>query len=118
MSQRGDIVYVEILFYDRPGSKERTAVVIQCDRNNRRLLSTLVAGITTNTSRAGKEPTQFLVDPATPEGASSGLAYVSAVKCENLYTVSQSRIRRTVGHLSDTLMQQLNTCLQAALEMP
>lgn len=118
MNQRGDIVYVEIPYYDRPGSKERTVVVVQCDRNNRRLLSTLVAGITTNTSRVTREPTQFLVDPATPEGASSGLANPSAVKCENLYTVSQNRIRRTVGHLSDPLKQKLSDCLMAALELP
>src|SRR5436189_5532208 len=103
MNQRGDIVYVEIPFYDRPGSKERTVVIVQCDRNNRRLLSTLVAGITKNTSRVASEPTQFLIDPTTPEGASSGLSQPSAVKCENLYTVSQARIRRTVGHLSDVL---------------
>jgi mRNA-degrading endonuclease toxin of MazEF toxin-antitoxin module len=31
MSQRGDIIYVEIPFYDRPGSKERPAVVVQCE---------------------------------------------------------------------------------------
>src|SRR3954469_2702929 len=97
MNQRGDIVFVEIPFHDRPGAKERPAVVIQCDRNNRRLLSTLVAGITSNTSRVGKEPTQFLIDPASPEGASAGLSLPSVVKCETLYTVSQVRIRRTVG---------------------
>lgn len=118
MIQRGDIIYVEIPFHDLPGSKERTAVVIQCDRNNRRILSTLVAGITSNTSRVGKEPTQFLIDPSKPEGASSGLNHPSAVKCENLYTVSQTRIRRTIGHLSATLKQQLNVCLKAALELP
>src|SRR5436190_20550360 len=106
MSQRGDIIYIEIPFYDRPGSKERPAVVVQCDRNNRRLLSTLVAGITTNIRRIGAEPTQFLVDPHTPEGASSGLTQVSAVKCENLFTVSQMRIRRTAGHLSDVLKRK------------
>jgi mRNA-degrading endonuclease toxin of MazEF toxin-antitoxin module len=117
MNQRGGIVYVEIPYYDQPGSKERPVVIIQCDSNNRRLLSTLVAGITTNTARVGKEPTQFLIDPGTPEGASSGLTHVSAVKCENLYTVSQARIRRTVGHLSDLLMQKLDACSKAALEL-
>lgn len=116
--KRGDIVFVEIPFYDRPGSKERTAVIIQSDRNNRRLLSTLVAGITTNVSRAGVEPTQFIIDPASTEGASSGLSHLSAVKCENLYTVSRARIRRTTGHLSDSLKQKLNGCLKAALELP
>ncbi len=78
MSQRGDIILVEIPYHDRPGAKERPAVVVQCDRNNRRLLSTIVAGITTNLKRVGTEPTQFLVDPSTPEGASSGLSYSSA----------------------------------------
>jgi mRNA-degrading endonuclease toxin of MazEF toxin-antitoxin module len=42
MSSRGDIVVVEIPYYDRPGGKERPAVVVQCDRNNRRLMSTVV----------------------------------------------------------------------------
>ncbi len=118
MNQRGDIVYVALPFHDRPGFKERPGVVVQCDRNNRRLLSTLVAGITTNSSRVQVEPTQFLIDPATPDGATSGLAYASAVKCENLYTVSQSSIRRTVGSLSGPLLQKLDICLKAALDLP
>src|SRR5262245_2266375 len=108
MSRRGAVVVVEILYYDRPGAKERPAVVVQCDRNNGRLLSTLVAGLTTNLRRVTTEPTQFLVDPQTPEGASAGLPAASAVKCENLYTVSQARIKRTLGHLSDVLQQKLN----------
>src|ERR1700730_4672744 len=103
MSKRGDVVVVEIPYYDRPGAKERPAVVIQCDGNNARLLSTLVAGLTTNLRPVATEPTQLLVDPATPEGRSSGLSQPSAVKCENLYTVSQARVKRTVGHLSDPL---------------
>jgi mRNA-degrading endonuclease toxin of MazEF toxin-antitoxin module len=113
MSRRGHIVSVAIPSYDRPGSKERPAVVIPCDSNNRRLMSTLVAGITTNTSRVGKEPTPFLIDPTAPEGASSGLAPPSAVKWENLYTVAQARIRRTVGHLSSggPVMPFLAECL-------
>jgi mRNA-degrading endonuclease toxin of MazEF toxin-antitoxin module len=117
MSRRGDVIVVEIPFHDRPGGKERPAVVVQCDRNNMRLLSTLVAGITTNLKRAATEPTQFLVDPATSEGSSSGLFAPSAVKCENLYTVSQTRIKRTLGCLSDSLKGKLDECLKAALEI-
>jgi mRNA-degrading endonuclease toxin of MazEF toxin-antitoxin module len=60
MTQRGDVVIVTIPYYDRPGAKDRPAVVVQCDRNNGRLLSTLVAGVTTNCRRVGSEPTQFL----------------------------------------------------------
>jgi mRNA-degrading endonuclease toxin of MazEF toxin-antitoxin module len=66
----------------------------------------------------GREPTQFLIDPTTPEGRSVGLAFPSAVKCENLMTIAQSDILRTLGHLSDTLKQRLNDALKAALELP
>jgi mRNA-degrading endonuclease toxin of MazEF toxin-antitoxin module len=117
MNQRGDVVFVEIPFYDRPGSKERPAIIVQCNRNNRRLLSSLVVGITSNVSHINREPTQFLIDPATPDGAMAGLQHPSAVKCENVFTISQARIRRTVGHLSDTLNAKLNECLKAAMEL-
>jgi len=118
MSRRGDVVLVRIPYYDRPGAKERPAVIVQCDRNNHRLLSTLVAGVTKNVRRVATEPTQFLIDPATPDGAPSGLPLPSAVKCENLYTVSQADIRATLGHLSSAHERQLNDCLKAALELP
>ena len=118
MSRRGDVVIVRIPFYDRPGAKDRPAVVVQCDRNNRRLLSTVVVAVTTNLKRAATEPTQFLIDPATTAGQSAGLSQPSAVKCENLFTVAQADIRRTVGHLSDALKQNLNLCLKTALELP
>jgi mRNA-degrading endonuclease toxin of MazEF toxin-antitoxin module len=117
MSRRGDVIVVEIPFHDRPGAKERPAVVVQCDRNNMRLMSTVVAGITTNLKRVASEPTQFLVDPSSSEGATSGLFCPSAVKCENLYTVSQARIKKTLGHLSDPLKAKLNGCLKAAMEI-
>ena len=117
MSSRGDVVIVRIPFYDRPGAKDRLAIVVQCDRNNRRLMSTVVAGVTTNLRHVATEPTQFLVDPATPEGASAGLSQPSAVKCENLYTVAQTDVRSTIGYLSDAMKAKLNDCLKAALEI-
>jgi mRNA interferase MazF len=118
MIRRGDVVLVKIPYHDVPGSKERPVVVVQCDRNNNRIRSTIVAGMTSNLRNLGKEPTQFLVDPATPEGKSSGLLLPSAVKCENLFTVSQTEIKRTLGQLSDVLMQQLTACLKASLDLP
>lgn len=118
MSQRGDVILVEIPYYDQAGSKVRPAVVVQWDRNNRKLRSTLVVVVTTNIRRVRVEPTQFLIDPAPAEGSSSGLTTLSAVKCENIFTVAQDRIRSFLGHLSDPMMQKLNGCLKIALELP
>ncbi|HEV3006502.1 MAG TPA: type II toxin-antitoxin system PemK/MazF family toxin, partial [Pirellulales bacterium] len=65
----------------------------------------------------GREPTQFLIDPATSQGATAGVSYASAVKCENLATVPQTDIVETVGRLSGELEQQLDDCLRAALDL-
>lgn len=118
MTTRGDVVIVAFPFVSGGGGKNRPALVIQCDRNNQRLANTIVAMITGNTRLAATEPTQLLIDPATPDGSASGLAYPSAVKCENLYTISQQDILRTVGNLPPSLMAKVDACLKAALALP
>ena len=114
---RGDVVLVDFPFTDGSASKIRPALVVQNDRDNGRLRDTILALITGNISRVA-EPTQLLVDPATPDGASSGLHGPSAVLGSHLYTVQQSQVLRTIGHLPANLMQQVNDCLKAALEIP
>jgi mRNA-degrading endonuclease toxin of MazEF toxin-antitoxin module len=118
MTRRGDVVIARFPYVGGAGSKVRPAVVVQCDRLNNQIQNTLLVMITGNTSLSGKEPTQFLIDPATTEGASSGLSYPSAAKCENIATVAQVDIVDTIGHLSDALKQRLNDSLKAALELP
>ena len=114
---RGDVVLCRYPFSSGTGAKVRPALVIQCDRNNQRLTNVIVAAITTTTHRSG-EPTQLLIDPAKPEGQSSGLLYPSVLTCENLATIDQSLVLRSIGQLSPTLMQAVNACLKASLELP
>jgi mRNA interferase MazF len=116
--KRGDVVIAVFPYVGGAGSKNRPAIVLQCDRLNRKLQNTIVAMITGNTRLAGREPTQFLIDPATTDGMSTGLGHASAVKCENLMTIPQTDILRTLGHLSDVLKQKLNDCVKATLELP
>jgi mRNA-degrading endonuclease toxin of MazEF toxin-antitoxin module len=118
MTRRADVVIARFPYAGGQGYKIRPAVVVQCDRLNQQIQNTLLAMITGNTRLVGREPTQFLIDPNTPEGASSGLSRPSAVKCENLATVPQQDIIDTIGHLSDVLKQKLDGCLKAALEVP
>ncbi len=118
MTRRGDVVIAVFPYVGGGASKNRPAVVVQSDRLNNKLQNTVVAMITGSTRLVGKEPTQFLIDPASPEGQSSGLRYASAVKCENLMTIPQADILQTVGHLSDPLKKKLEASLKAALELP
>lgn len=116
--RRGDLVIVAFPYSTGGGGKNRPAVVIQCDRDNQRLSNTIVAMITGNINFASSEPAQLLIDPSSPEGASSGLNYPSAVKCNNLYTLDQRHILATIGSLSSALMSQLDACLKMALGLP
>ena len=116
MIHRGDIVLVDFPFTSGGKSKVRPALVVQNDIDNGRLAKTILAMISGNLRRRA-EPTHFLIDPANPEGHSSGLHGPSVVVCVNLYTVEQADILRTIGHASAMVLSQINDCLKAALEL-
>jgi mRNA interferase MazF len=92
-------------------------LVVQNDQDNSRLLSTIVAMITSNTAHVGAA-TQLLIDVATAEGRASGLHFVSAVKCSMLFTLEQRLIVQRIGTLSGTLMGRIDGCLKAAVGVP
>jgi mRNA interferase MazF len=114
--KRGDVVIVEFPYADGRKGKNRPALVVQNDRENRLLTNTIVAMISGNIRHAG-EPSQILVEPNQQKGASSGLHGPSVVKCCNLYTVRKQDIQRTIGQLSDELIDAVNTALKAALDL-
>jgi mRNA interferase MazF len=114
---RGDVVLLNYPFSSGRGAKVRPAVVVQSDKNNSRLTNTIVAMITRTTQRAQHEPTQYLLDPSTPEGNAAGVLHPSAITCENLLTVEQQLIFRKIGSLSAAAMQQVDNCLKVALQL-
>jgi mRNA interferase MazF len=114
---RGDVILTFVANVGSPGGKVRPALVVQSDHNNARLNETIIAAITSNTSRV-HEATQLLIELATPEGAASGLLHDSAVRCERLHSIPQADVRRVIGHLPDALMHQIEDCLKAALGLP
>jgi mRNA interferase MazF len=111
---RGDVVVVEFPYADGGRGKNRPALIIQNDRDNRRLANTVVAMISGNTRHAG-EATQVLVDPTTSSGKSSGWHGPSVVKCCNLNTIRQQDVLRTIGHLSNELLTNVDSALKSAL---
>jgi len=116
MTLRGDVVLVDFPFSDGAGGKLRPALVVQNDRDNQKIRKTVIAMITGNLRRRN-DPSHFVIDPADPDGATAGLAGLSVVSCNNLFTIDQAAILRSLGHLSDPLKQKLNDCLKSALEL-
>jgi mRNA interferase MazF len=109
---RGDVVIVDFPFGEGRGSKVRPAVIIQCDPDNRRLVTVIVAMITKQTSLAGREPRHVLIDVSTEAGKASGLWLQSVINCSQVATIKTDRIARRLGRLSDSLMEQLSGCLR------
>jgi mRNA interferase MazF len=115
--KRGDVVVADFPFQDMPGSKIRPAIVVQNNADNQTYANTILAMVTGNLTDAGRQ-TNVLVDPGAPDGVGSGLRGSSLIKCGNLATVRQQRVRRIIGHLSDAAIQKVNSALKAALEIP
>ena len=113
--KRGDVVLLDHPFSTGMGSKVRPVLIVQGDRDNARLTSTIVAMITRTVHRAAEVDTQLLIDIATPEGKAAGLIATSAVNCSNLFTIHEQLLRKKIGELSPAAMKHINDCLKAAL---
>ena len=115
--QRGDVVFLEFPFSDGTGAKVRPAVVLQADRENQRLTSTVVAMISGNINLVGREPGHIMIDIQSDAGLRSGLKYSSVVNIHSLYSVHTDRIERISGSLTDELMHEIETQLIQTLDL-
>ena len=115
--RRGDVVMVDCIYSDRTGSKKRPALVVQADAFNQTLDDTILALITSSARRRVGSSTQLDIDISTPDGKQTGLIINSLVQCENLVTIDRQLIYRVRGQYSPALMQQVDVCLKAALQL-
>ncbi len=111
--KRGDVVEVDWPFSDRMGSKIRPAVIVQADYLNGLIDDTVLVQITS--SRFGIPGTEVLLDPAQETRA--GLTKLCVANCMNVLTLDQTLIVRTVGYLSEAVMDQIEECLKKVLDL-
>lgn len=114
--RRGDIVIADFPYSDRIGSKIRPALVISTDSNNNVLDDMILAAVSRSTRAAAF--THVFIDPTTTAGKAAGLLHPSFIQCENLFTIDQRFILRSIGSLTPTLVQQINQCLKLAQDLP
>jgi mRNA-degrading endonuclease toxin of MazEF toxin-antitoxin module len=117
MLSRGNVVMTRFPHASGLRGKKRPALVVQADAYNAKVGHVLVAEITTNLTPAN-DPAFVLIDIATPEGKATGLAQNSLVSGLFLATIFGDRIDQVIGKLSAGLMQKVNACLKATLELP
>lgn len=68
--------------------------------------------------RRADESTQVLIDTNTSDGKVSGLHKPSIANCTVLYTIGQRNITKVIGYLSNSLVEKINQCLRASMEIP
>ena len=96
---RGDVVLVLFPYSNLRTAKRRPALVVQADRLQTCLNQTIVVMISSNLARAG-HPSRVKVTKSSIEGQQMGIHSDSIIMTDNLATVHESEIDRSIGHLS------------------
>jgi len=109
--KRGDVILVRFPNSDLISFKKRPALVVQGDGLNTGLPQKIVALITSNLKRTG--PTRIMVNKNDPAGQAMGLLMDSVVVTDNLATVLEREIDKSIGYCPN--MSTVETALKITL---
>lgn len=118
--RKGDVVLVSFPYTTDDGqtqTKRRPAVIISNDSNNARLDDVLLVPLTSNTSRATREPTQVVVLMNSPEGQAGGLRLDSVVDCTVIATIPKTLLVNKIGAFPQEVMERIDQCLMIAMSI-
>jgi mRNA interferase MazF len=104
-AKRGDVVLTLFPNSDLRTAKTRPALVVQADQLQTGLSQVIVAMITSQMFRAGHQ-SRVTVLLSTEQGQQSGLLADSVVITDNLATITESAVRRVVGSLPMTAVDE------------
>ena len=111
---RGDVVLVIFPDSNLRTAKRRPALVVQSNALRTGLPQTIVAMITSNMARAG-HPSRVEITRASAQGRGAGILTDSVVMTDNLATVRESEIDRTIGAVAD--MSKVDEALRNNLSL-
>ncbi|MBX9722576.1 MAG: type II toxin-antitoxin system PemK/MazF family toxin [Candidatus Obscuribacterales bacterium] len=118
--RKGDVVLVAFPYTTDDGqtqTKRRPAVIISNDYNNARLDDVLLVPLTSNVTRATREPTQVVVEMATPEGKLGGIRLDSVIDCTVIATIPKTLLVNKIGAFPNEVMERVDMCLMIALSI-
>jgi mRNA-degrading endonuclease toxin of MazEF toxin-antitoxin module len=118
--RKGDVVLVSFPYTTDEGqtqTKRRPAVIISNDYNNTRLDDVLLVPLTSNTTRAGREPTQVVILMNSPEGQAGGLRLDSVIDCTVIATIPRTLLVSKIGAFPQETMERIDQCLMIAMSI-
>ena len=110
---RGDVVLVLFPNSNLRTAKTRPALIVQADNLQTGLPQVIIAMITSRVFRAN-HPSRVLIEQSTSIGKQSGLLTDSLVMTDNLATVAEEAIDRTIGILP---MVDIDSALRHTLKL-
>lgn len=112
---RGDVVLVLYPDSNLRSAKRRPALVVQADNLQTNLPQLILAMISSNLTRSG-HPSRVAVAKSSPEGQSMGLKTDSVIMTDNLATVLETEIDRSIGRVP--VMTNVDAALRHTLGLP
>lgn len=109
---RGDVVLVLYPESNLRSAKRRPSIVVQADSLQTGLPQTIVAMISSNMARGG-HPSRVAVMHSSAEGQQMGLHTDSVIMTDNLATILEKEIDRTIGKCPD--MQAVDLAIRHSL---
>ena len=110
--KRGQVVLVLFPDSNLRTAKRRPALVIQADNLATGMAQTIVAMITSNMARAS-HPSRVTLKQNSAQGKQAGILMDSVIMTDNLATIRETEIDRTIGTL--TGMTEINDALRHTL---
>lgn len=112
--QRGDIYLAAFPFGNAPGMKLRPVLLLSSPIG---ASAEVVAAYISSVILPILLPSDILLDPNTPDYASTGLKVVSLLRLHKLATIHSSSVQRFLGSLSATALQESDAKLRTVLHL-
>lgn len=112
--KRGDVVLVLFPDSNLRTAKRRPALIVQANNLKTDLSQDIVAMITSNMARAG-HPSRVTLTRNSSQGRESGILMNSIVMTDNLATIRETEIDRSIGRIVD--MSELDRALRHTLAL-
>ena len=112
--KRGEIYLASFPFGNAPGMKLRPVLLLTSPIGTS---AEVVAVYISSVIPATLLPSDIVLDPQTPEFASTGLKVISLLRLHKLATIHSSSVQRFLGSLSASALQEVDTKLRAVLNL-
>lgn len=107
MHKQGDILLIPIPFTDLSSKKRRPVIVVSNDDYNRKTADIVVVGMTSNPQTADYSFT--ITSSDLDQGK---LNRPGKIRVDKIYTLSQSIVVKTFGHVNSQVLDRIRSLLQ------